>query len=652
MLSVLLGRFMKDFFDQFFSYLKPLIENTKYRFNNPLGYAFIFSWIVVNWKAVYYFLFSDEKAADKISYLHKMYITDASVSYWWIVFLPALLAMSYVILAPVISNIATGLWSVIDKSCTTWRLKYVEKLSILSEVDKANMYLAINKLRSAHQLEVETLRREIDGYQDIILIEKEKESDKDKNSELHIELQKFKTIIENQSKEIEEQQRLIQSEEKKFKKLSLAKSREYEAATDTNDLSSHDENKNRTLEQKDKLLESFTSESNPSNNVDSQSNNNDSVEKFANTNIRRYIVLNDWLDSNLYDISNSKHNGKYKIEAVRYLNLFISNSICNVNISSSNDSESNAKRQVIRDFVSAGIIDFVQDNEYQLSPRSESQLNALIKNGSELINATINDYVKKLTVLEQLLSEKYNRNALGEWFTHSRANHGSIADIVLSSFSSNETYKDSVQELGVLVIKSVLKTGEDGSYLSENIPLNALERDIVLKMQNHFMAIGYLISLDRNTWMLSLKILESILDFISDYNNSSDDHESVMIKEIKINEATSSNKVLLLRLSNSTKTSLIEDIIFEQLVKKLPINSQHTNIELYKKVFLRMVGASISGNGYTLSSKYSEEDIISLNKFFSELSKNKVCFKEDGLYYLSKEIAGKVTSIISKELDS
>lgn len=110
---------MKDFFDQFFSYLKPLIENTKYRFNNPLGYAFIFSWIVVNWKAVYYFLFSDEKAADKISYLHKMYITDASVSYWWIVFLPALLAMSYVIFAPVISNIATGLWSVIDKSCTT-----------------------------------------------------------------------------------------------------------------------------------------------------------------------------------------------------------------------------------------------------------------------------------------------------------------------------------------------------------------------------------------------------------------------------------------------------------------------------------------------------------------------------------------------------
>lgn len=519
------------------------------------------------------------------------------------------------------------------------------------------MYLAINKLRSAHQLEVETLRREIDGYQDIILIEKEKEkeSDKDKNSELHSELQKFQAIIDSQSKEIEEQQRLIQSEEKRFKKLSLAKSREYEATTDTHYLFDHDENKNRMLEQKDdkdELLESFTSESNI---VDSQSNNNDSdsVEKLANTNIRRYIVLNDWLNSNLYDISNSKHNGKYKIEAVSYLNLFISNSVCNVNISSNSDAESNAQRQVIRDFVSAGIIDFVQDNEYQLSPSSESQLNALINNGSELINATINDYVKKLTVLEQLLSEKYNRNALGEWFTHSRANHGSIADIVLSGFSSKETYKGLVQELGVLVIKSVLKTGEDGSYLSEKIiPLNALERDIVLAMQNHFMAMGYLISLDRNTWMLSLKILESILDFISDYNNSSDDHESVMIKEIKINEVTSSNKVLLLRLSNSTKTSLIEDIIFEQLVKKLPINSQHTNIELYKKVFLRMVGASISGNGYSLSSKYSEEDIISLNKFFSELSKNKVCFKEDGLYYLSKEITGKVTSIISKELDS
>lgn len=52
---------MKETIKDFFGYFKPIFENTQYRFNNPLGYAFAFSWILFNWKAVYYFFFSDEK---------------------------------------------------------------------------------------------------------------------------------------------------------------------------------------------------------------------------------------------------------------------------------------------------------------------------------------------------------------------------------------------------------------------------------------------------------------------------------------------------------------------------------------------------------------------------------------------------------------
>jgi len=131
---------MKETIKDFFGHFKPIFENTQYRFNNPLGYAFAFSWVLFNWKAVYYFFFSDEKASDKIVYLQSMYVTDNVTSYTFLLVLPLLSSVSYIILAPIISNLATMTWSFFDKSFTGIRLWFVENIPFMSRAEQTEMY--------------------------------------------------------------------------------------------------------------------------------------------------------------------------------------------------------------------------------------------------------------------------------------------------------------------------------------------------------------------------------------------------------------------------------------------------------------------------------------------------------------------------------
>lgn len=131
---------MKETIQDIFGYFKPIFENTQYRFNNPLGYAFAFSWILFNWKAVYYFLFSDEKAADKIVYLQSIYVTDNVTSYTFLLCWPLYSALAYIVVAPIISNIATMIWAFFDKSLSSFRLRFVENVPFINQADQTEMF--------------------------------------------------------------------------------------------------------------------------------------------------------------------------------------------------------------------------------------------------------------------------------------------------------------------------------------------------------------------------------------------------------------------------------------------------------------------------------------------------------------------------------
>ena len=169
---------MKDFFSQFFSPLHNLSSHISQRFNNPLGLAFLFSWVVINWQALYYFLFNDGSAENKIKYLLMMYkaenidkgdlgildsiiawfkYTDNGTSLEHLLWSPLLAAILYVIFSPLLSNLVTGVWSILDKSCTSIRLKFVQGHTILTTDDKKKMYQALNEYEKDSQAKITEL---------------------------------------------------------------------------------------------------------------------------------------------------------------------------------------------------------------------------------------------------------------------------------------------------------------------------------------------------------------------------------------------------------------------------------------------------------------------------------------------------------------
>lgn len=175
---------MKDFFSQFFSPLHNLSSHISQRFNNPLGLAFLFSWVVINWQALYYFLFNDGSAENKIKYLLMMYkaenidkgdlglldsiigwfkYTDNGTSLEHLLWSPLLAAILYVIFSPLLSNLVTGVWSILDKSCTSIRLKFVQGHTILTTDDEKKMYKALREYEKDSQAIITELEETIES---------------------------------------------------------------------------------------------------------------------------------------------------------------------------------------------------------------------------------------------------------------------------------------------------------------------------------------------------------------------------------------------------------------------------------------------------------------------------------------------------------
>ncbi|MGI2068619.1 hypothetical protein [Shewanella baltica] len=191
---------MKDFVEQIFTPFKSMSEHIKYRLSNPLGIAFVFSWIIFNWQAVYYFMFSNDTASSKITYLQKIYLTDKGYDLSNLLWCPLGASVLYLVVAPLVSNIATGLWSVIDQSCTALRLKFVENATLMTNSDKAKMYLALNKIKADHRNEITNLLNEISGLQHLLTLQSEsnKKVDEKSNSEIKRadhELSNFELVV-------------------------------------------------------------------------------------------------------------------------------------------------------------------------------------------------------------------------------------------------------------------------------------------------------------------------------------------------------------------------------------------------------------------------------------------------------------------------
>ena len=136
---------------------QSMAENFKNRITNPIGGAFLTSWIIINWKLVYYFLLNDDKVITKITFIEKNY-TEFSQIFCW----PATFALVYILLYPTISNLSSFIWAITDKWSKQFTALYIEKKIPLYEEDKSNILNTMREQAIKFEDERKNLKSQID----------------------------------------------------------------------------------------------------------------------------------------------------------------------------------------------------------------------------------------------------------------------------------------------------------------------------------------------------------------------------------------------------------------------------------------------------------------------------------------------------------
>ncbi|WP_076540918.1 hypothetical protein [Shewanella sp. UCD-KL21] len=159
---------MKDFFDHFFSKFTPILSNATYRINNPFGGAFAVSWIICNWSTIYYFFFGSGDALTKIKHMKGFYLVDDNViSHWHLFTIPFIAACLFVVLAPVLSNLATGIWLFSERQSTAFRMKHIDKQLPISDAERDQMYRSFESVKQGFKDQLEALIAENNGLRQV-----------------------------------------------------------------------------------------------------------------------------------------------------------------------------------------------------------------------------------------------------------------------------------------------------------------------------------------------------------------------------------------------------------------------------------------------------------------------------------------------------
>jgi hypothetical protein len=178
----------KKFFDHAFSNFESILNYTSHRVNNPFGAAFAFSWVIVNWEAIYFFLFSNLETTKKITYLKALYqicteqkpgICEYSTNYLPLLVWPASAAILYLFLGAIISNLATGIWIFLDKNSNAIKDKFIEGKTFITEDERDEMYNTFNNIKSEYKENIAKLNTEINSLRKIVTLSEDKEKEID-----------------------------------------------------------------------------------------------------------------------------------------------------------------------------------------------------------------------------------------------------------------------------------------------------------------------------------------------------------------------------------------------------------------------------------------------------------------------------------------
>lgn len=146
--------FIKTISDAF----QSLAKNFNDRIKSPIGGAFFFSWLIFNWKLVYYISMQNEIPSKKIAYV-ETYLLDISQ----LLVFPALASIAYVLIYPIIYNASNLAWTYIDKNLKTLVAVQIEKKVLLTTEDRQQLYDVMRDQRVRHEDETEKLRGQVEA---------------------------------------------------------------------------------------------------------------------------------------------------------------------------------------------------------------------------------------------------------------------------------------------------------------------------------------------------------------------------------------------------------------------------------------------------------------------------------------------------------
>ncbi|MEP0073871.1 MAG: hypothetical protein ABJE79_14310 [Marinomonas sp.] len=152
--------------------IRDVVSGVRHRIKSPWGSAFITSWLIFNWKPVYYILSSDESSIDKIAHIENTY-SDLFVT----LFCPLAWSIAFCLIYPILLNITSLFWLVSQKYGDHFHIKFLNKttymtrqegdeyLRQINDLNEKNEFLKKNTIESDRALkeEINQLRMKIEN---------------------------------------------------------------------------------------------------------------------------------------------------------------------------------------------------------------------------------------------------------------------------------------------------------------------------------------------------------------------------------------------------------------------------------------------------------------------------------------------------------
>ena len=107
--------------------IRDVVSGVRHRIKSPWGSAFITSWLIFNWKPVYYILSSDESSIDKIAHIENTY-SDLFVT----LFCPLAWSIAFCLIYPILLNVTSLFWLVSQKCGDHLHIKFLNKTTYMT----------------------------------------------------------------------------------------------------------------------------------------------------------------------------------------------------------------------------------------------------------------------------------------------------------------------------------------------------------------------------------------------------------------------------------------------------------------------------------------------------------------------------------------